>query len=121
MSTAEQQIHSIGISIDKAKETIELAEALQRLHQNADFKKVILEELFKVEAARAVLLKTDPGMLGDEQQQTTDNIIITIGGVYQFFGKIYRLADGALQAISDNEKTRDEIQEEQLGQGELVQ
>ena len=39
----EQQLQSIEISIEQAKEAISMAEALDRLHKNPDFQKVIRE------------------------------------------------------------------------------
>jgi len=115
----EQQLHQVEISLQNATKAIELGDALERLHKNSDFKKVILEDFFKEEASRAVMLKSDSNMLGEEQQITVDNIITSIGGLYQYFAKIYRIADMSIRALEANQQTREELLKEGLTEDEL--
>jgi len=115
----EQQLHQIEISLENAKKAIELGDSLERLHKNPDFKRIILDDFFKEEASRAVMLKSDPNMLGEEQQVTVDNIITSIGGLYQYFAKVYRLADMSVRALEANQQTREELLEEGLTEDEL--
>ena len=113
---SEQQLQHIEISLENAKKAIDLATALQRLHENPDFKTVILDDFFKEEASHSVLLKSDASMSTDEKQKSVDIIITSIGGLYQYFGKVYRLGDMAIKAIAADQSTREEILEEQLSE-----
>lgn len=117
----EEQLNKIEISLENAKKAIDLANALQRLHENPDFKTVILQDYFVDESSRAVRLKSDPEMATVEKQKNVDDIIISIGGLFRYFGKIYRLGDMSIRALEADQNTREEILEEQLGDGELVQ
>jgi len=118
---SEEQLNRIQISIENAKKAIELAQALQRLHDNPDFKAVILEDYFHEEAHRAVLLKSDGSMTEPEKQKTVDNVITSIGGLYNYFGKVYRMAEMSARAIEADQQTRQEILEEQLLEETVVQ
>ena len=117
----EEQLHKIEISLENAKKAIELANALQRLHENKDFQTVILEDFFKGEASRSVMLKSDASMASVEKQKNVDDIITSIGGLYNYFGKLYRLGDMSVRALEADQNTKEEILEEQLGVNELVQ
>ena len=118
---SEQQLHKLEISLENAKKAIELANCLQRLHDNPDFKTLILQDFFVDESSRAVRLKSDPNMAAPEKQKNVDDVITTIGGLTLYFGKIYRLGDMSVRALEADQTTREEILEEQLGDNELVQ
>jgi hypothetical protein len=117
----DQQLHKIEISLENAKKAIELANCLQRLHNNPDFQTVVLQDFFVDEASRAVLLLSDPSMQIAEKQQDVHNIIIGIGSLHRYFGKIYRLGEMSVRALEADQNTKEEILEEQLGMNELVQ
>ena len=117
----EEQLHKIEISLDNAKKAIELANALQRLHDNPDFKLLILEDYLKAEASRSVMLKSDPSMATPEKQKNVDDIITSIGGLYNYFGKVYRIGEMSVRALEADQNTKEEILEEQLGENELMQ
>lgn len=121
MNQTEQSINAIEISMDNARKAIELAKALQRLHDNADFKAVILQDYFHEEAHRAVMLKSDPEMFTEEKQKAVDDVVTSIGGLYNYFGKIYRMADMALRSLEADQETHGELLQEQLSDNELVQ
>jgi hypothetical protein len=110
----EQQLEQIQIDIDDAKNQIELAEALDRLHKNADFQHVILKEFLQNESIRIVGLKTDPGALEDVKQKQIDNVITSIGGLRQYFGKIYHMARNSQAALDEYYDTQKDILEEQM-------
>jgi hypothetical protein len=121
MENLEQNINRIEISMDNARKAIDLAKALKRLHENEDFKAVILQDFFVEEAHRAVLLKADAEMKTPEKQKAVDDVITTIGGLYNYFGKIYRLADMSTRALEADQATHGEMLQEQLSENELVQ
>ena len=115
----EEQLHYIEISMENAKKAMELGQCLERLHSNPDFKRVILEDFFKEESVRAVMLQSDPNMYDPEKQTALKNIMISICGLYQYFAKVYRLADSSSRAITDAETTREELLNEALTSDEI--
>ena len=121
MNQIEENLGRIQISIENAKKAIDLAQALHRLHDNPDFKAVILDDYFHEEAHRAVLLKADQSMAPPEKQKAVDDVITSIGGLYNYFGKVYRLAEMSERALRADQETREELLEEQLSEQALVQ
>ena len=114
MNEIEQNLQQVEISVEEAKETVALAEALQRLHDNADFKTVILTGYFEKESQRSVMLKSDINFQGEENQRQLADIITGIGMLGQYFHKIFTLGEQAHQGLVADEKTREELLEEQL-------
>ena len=115
----EDQIKEVEINIEDAKEMIALRDALNRLENNKDFRKIILDGYFKDEASRAVLLKADIHMQQDKDQKQLDNIITGIGFLRQYFGKIYAMASQAEMGLKNDEETREQLYAEQLNAGGL--
>lgn len=109
----EQEIEQVEISLQQAKEQIERAEALDRLHQNKDFRKMILEGYFKEEASRLVLLKGDIN-LSKEAEEHCDKMINGIGVLRAYFQTVYHFGNMAEKAIADHEAAREELLQEQL-------
>lgn len=114
MNTAEQQLQQVEISMEKAKEAVALADALERLHDNKDFKLVFTENYFKNEAARAVLFKGDNVTQNEVQQADIDRVIAGIGALYAHFNDIFQQGNMAQQALHADANTREEILQEQL-------
>lgn len=109
MSTVKE----IEVDIAQAKEVVELADALERLHGNADFQKVITEDLFKNEASRLVGLRANqqvhnnPAVLAG-----VDRAISMIGELQQHFHKIYVLAGQAEETIKQGNAEIEALSEE---------
>jgi len=119
MNEQEQNLEQIELSIDAANKNIDMYRTMERLHNNADFKKLIVEGFFKEEASRVVALKADPNIQGENEQKQIDNIIISIGGLRQYFNTIYQLGKMSERAVKEDAQTREEILQEQLvGSGE---
>lgn len=114
MNEIEQNLKQIEISVEEAKATVALAEALQRLHDNADFKAVIISGYFEKESQRSVMLKSDINFQGPENQKQIDDIITGIGMLGQYFHKIFTLGEQAHQGLVADEETRQELLQEQL-------
>jgi len=104
----EQTIHELEVSMEEAKIHIELMEALKRLEENADFRRVIGEEYFKQEAIRLVHLKSDKEMLAPERAQNVDNAMIAIGKLNEFFNRIWQFGYMAQQTFAEAEAARNE-------------
>jgi len=114
MSEIERQLHSVDLSIEEAKRRVELAAALQRLHENKDFQKIILENYFTEESTRSVMLLSDVNTQDEHNQKQIQNVILGIGQLGQYFHKIFVFGEGAARAIEEDERTREELLQEQL-------
>lgn len=65
--TLEAEVQELEISIDEAKHAVEAAQMAQRLFNNADFRKVIVEGYFRDEAARLAMVHAEPSLRPDIQ------------------------------------------------------
>jgi hypothetical protein len=111
---SQQQVEIVELQMAAAQKAIDLRNALERLKSLPDFKKVIEEGYFTDESRRAVLFRSDPDALGEIEQKDVENIITSIGGLYQYFRKVYVMAQMAEKAISDDQETREELLTEDL-------
>lgn len=107
--TAEE----IQVSIDDAREAVADRDALLRLKDNADFKKLFLDGLFKEEPARLVELKAAPNMQGENNQAHMLKAIDSIGFLHQYFNRIIQLGYTAEEAIKQGELALEELAEEE--------
>ena len=107
MSTAElQQLES---NIKYAQKIVDLGDALDRLRNNRDFKKVIGEGYFEQEAIRLVHLMSDSNMQFPEIQQSIHKQLIAVGMFREFLETLTTRANMARRAVESDEATRDEI------------
>lgn len=107
----DQQLENINVTEAQAKEMIEIREALLRLNNNADFKKIILEQYFKKEPERIAILT---GRLSHDEKAITrlHNDLKAIGALQQFFTTIHQGANAALKTLEDTEQERLRIEQE---------
>ena len=107
MSTAElQQLES---NIKLAQKIVDMGDALDRLRNNRDFKKVIGEGYFEQEAIRLVHLMSDGNMQSPEIQQSIHKQMIAVGMFREFLETLTTRANMARRAVEVDEATRDEI------------
>lgn len=111
---SQSAIEEIELNIKEAKKITDLGKALDRLHSNRDFKKVIGEGFFKDEAVRLVHLKADPSMQSEEMQAAIEKHMQGIGALTQYFRMISHQAMLASKAMEEDERTREELMEEGL-------
>ena len=111
---SEAAIQQIESNIQRAKKVVEFGDAIGRLRNNRDFKKVILEGYFEDEAVRLVHLKADANMQSAESQRSIVNQMDAIGALSQYLQTQLRLVDMAVNSIAADEQTRDELLEEGL-------
>ena len=107
-------VEAIERSIKQARVAVEESNALERLRNNKDFKKVILDNYFKEEAVRLVHLKADPSMQSVDSQKSIVAQMDAIGAVSQFLTHILQRGALATKQIASDEATRDEILAEDL-------
>jgi hypothetical protein len=113
MNQNEEQMRIVERSIEDAKEDVALADALQRLHENKDFKKIVLTDYFEKNAQRAVMMKSDPTQQSPEKQKDIDNVIVGIGQLGMYFHKIFVFGERAANGLRDDVQTQAELIEEQ--------
>ena len=114
MNDIERQMREVEVTLEQCQEQIAQADALERLHKNADFKKIILEDYFEKNAIRTVMMKSAAGHEGEKEQKNLDNVLIGIGQLGQYFHKIFTFGEGASRAIEEHRATREELLAEDL-------
>lgn len=107
-------IEEIELNIEQAKTIVARGNALERLRNNRDFKKIIVEGYFEKEAIRLVHLKSDFNMQDDVSQASITKQMDAIGSLSQYFSNIFRESDLASKAISHDEETREELLAEDI-------
>lgn len=105
----EDTIKAIEANIKEAKKFVAVADALERLESNRDFKLLIGDGYFTREAVRLVHLKADPSMQKDENQKSIVSQMDAIGSLSQFFVAVRQQANLARKAIEADEQTIEDI------------
>lgn len=106
------QIDAIQVDIDDCKKAIAEMEALDRLMVNRDFKEIILEGLFKDEAARLVGLKAAAGTQSEQHQTFIMKSIDMIGSLQQYFNGIRQIGLTSQQSLRESEDALVEMAEQ---------
>lgn len=115
MNEAEKQLRELEITMEQAKQNIDLMNALDKLINNIpEWKKVIEENYFEKEASRLVLLKADPSMQKDEEQKQIIQSIDAIGYFRRYLQTVYQLGRMAERALEEDSRTRQDLLQEQL-------
>ena len=105
----EGQIHEIEMSNENAKKLVQMGAALQRLTNNRDFKKVVLEGFFKEEPVRLTELLAGPSQQSPEAQAELLGQLKAISGLNQYFVKVQMVANMSQDAITSNEEVLEQI------------
>jgi hypothetical protein len=106
----EKALEQIEVSIEQAKEIVEDRDALLRLMDNKDFKRILQEKYMKEEAVRLVLLKG--ASLTPEQQVQVDKMINGIAALDGFLRTIMIEGEQMEESIEADNLTREEILKE---------
>lgn len=114
---SNQTLQAIEDNIKQARKIAEVGEALERLKNNRDFKRVVIEGYFEQEAIRLVHLKSDQNFQSPDMQKSIVAQIDAIGSVSQYFATVMHKASIARKAIESDEEARGEILEEELNNG----
>ena len=116
----EGEVHQVEISIEQARSSIALGDALDRLGNNADFKLVFLDNYLREEPIRLTRLKAAPAMRGEEQQKAIIKSIDGIGEIIQHLGMVEAQAEMARNALEADEATLQELYSEGIQQGGTI-
>jgi len=107
------QIKVIEESIKSAKKLVELADALERLKSNKDFKTIVMEGYFEKEAIRLVQAKSNPALQSAEMQKSIITQIDSIGNLNVYFTTLVQQAAMARKSIEQDEAAIEEIAAEE--------
>lgn len=102
-------LKELDYRIKEGKKMVELGSALERLLNNRDFKRVILEGYFREEAVRLVSAKADVACQSGASQASILKQIDAIGCVQDYLRLIQHHASQAEKEVADHEETREEI------------
>lgn len=102
--TKDTQLAQLDREEKQAKYDKGMAESLERLYSNRDFKRLVLDGYFKDEAVRLVQLKATPSMQNPQSQASIIQQIDAIGSFQQFLtivGQQGNLAERFLDSVED--------------------
>lgn len=112
MHNQEFDLEQVEVSLTEANEAIEMRNALLRLSENEDFKKIIHQKYFKDEASRLVLLRASPAFSTKEDQEALLKSIDAIGEFRMFLNTIDQVGKQMIKSKEDLENTREEMLQE---------
>ena len=95
-----QDIETIQVPMEQVQAEIKLGELLEELHKNRAFKKLILEDYFKVEAENLVAVLGSP--MSDMQRTSIINKMTGISMLRAHFNGVMRKADSARLALLEH-------------------
>jgi len=107
------EMQEIEVSIELAKKEVGLRDALLRLKDNADFRKVFLEGYIKDESLRLVLLKSAPNIT-DQINSNIDRDLYAISSFSAYMDWQITKGDQMEESLKEAEDTREEILAEEL-------
>jgi len=110
------KIEQVEITMDQAKQVVDLMKSLHTLSKNKHFKKIIDTGYFQDEAIRLVHRRANPEMQTEEIQKQVLRQMDSIGTLKAYFDQIYTLGRTAERALDDAMKCRDEMLEDLDGQ-----
>ena len=111
---SNEQIQGIEESIKRSKKLVEMGESLERLRNNRDFKKVVIEGYLEQECIRLVHLKSDPSCEAVQRQNSIVRQIDSIGCFNDFLTITKMAAGNAVKQMHSDEAMREEILAEEL-------
>lgn len=108
-----EELNQIELSIDQAKDMIAKMEAIERLKQNYDFKKLFLDGYLKEYAVSLVYRKTMISVQDEKNQAYIENQLKSISALVQYINYITQEGMNAKQALEAHYAERDRLLEEQ--------
>lgn len=105
----QSEIEKVELSIEVAKEGIEIGKKALRLAENKDFQELILQGYLKENAARLT------GLLGDKNVPEQDEVIRDLHGIASFqryMRQLVRHGEMMEKALQDSLQALDEMRQE---------
>lgn len=106
-------VKEIELSLEHAKGMVDLKRSVERLTNNRDFKKVILDGYFKDEAVRLSSIAGDPLFAKDRA-----DIFLAIQGISSLYGymqRVVRMGEIAEREVKDYLEELDDIRGDEGG------
>ena len=116
----QTELETIELTIEDAKDKINLMEALDRLYEHPDFKLIVTEGLMEKEAIRLVRATAFPGNRNAESQELLAARIGMIGELQMYFTQLRNEGMSAARALDDHYRTRDDIMAETMGNVDIT-
>ncbi len=105
----KQELLETDEKISEKKAQIELAEAIERLHENEDFKLVVLDGYLEIEAERIFALLTTPMGWKRELNENLMDKLGSIRDLKEFIGVKLRESIMAPEELTELEQYRKDI------------
>lgn len=102
-------IKTLELSIESAKESVELGKQLERLERNKDFQELIGGQLFENYSQTLVHLLSDPARQSEAEREDIIKDMEMIGRFRQFLFSIHQKAHLAEKSIADSQEAIDEL------------
>lgn len=106
----DQAIEQVELSLENAQRLVDQRDQLKKLMNNREFKKLILEDLFKEEPARLVAALGDPAL--KDAQDDIRQMMLMISNLQQHFNKIIMLGNMAETSVAEHRQVLADIHEE---------
>ena len=109
----EEQLQEIEVSIEDATKAVDLMKSLEKLSNNPDFKKVMLDGYFKEECVRLVLVKAEYEMRSEDIQNQLLKDIDAIGRTRAYLHNIMLRGQTMVRSLASDKETKEELLSEQ--------
>lgn len=108
----ERDIQEVEISIEQARAFIAIGDAIERLEKNPDFIKVVEQNYFTHEAARAVSLIAHPAQQRPEAQAALASYLRGISEFQQYLITTKTQVQQFRMNLAENEELLDDLRNE---------
>ncbi len=108
-SNFKEELQAIDDRIDELKYNIELGKALEELHEDERFQKVILNGYLEKESERLFGVLVSPSSMKRDQMENISDKLAAIRNIKQFFGTMLINANMAQEQIDEENDFRKEI------------
>ena len=106
-----EKLAEIDARIEELNNNIALAKALEELHENENFEKVILEGYLEKEAERLFGVLVEPSTLKRDVMENIQDKLTAIRNIKQYFGTVMQNAAMAPDQIAEEQAFRKEVTE----------
>lgn len=110
----DQDLQRIELSIEEAKQKIDLAKSLEILQNNVHFKKLITENFLEKRAIALVQNRASYDMQTEASQKFIDAQLVAIGQLGQYLRFVAQEGAMAKEAMKSDEEEREAILKEAL-------
>jgi len=109
----QDDIEQVEMTIEYARGLVVRGQLAEKLTENPDFKKLIMDGYFVDEAARLVHLYSDP-TLPNEIRETITRDLNGPGALKRYLSAIVQMGHNAENEIVNSEEALDDLREEEL-------